>query len=311
MTKQKVLITGSNGLLGQHLVKLFCEDENYEVIATSRGHNRLRNKDGYSYVAMDVTDKDEAIEIITLERPDFIIHAAAMTQVDDCEQQQDECWKQNVVATSNLIAASRKVNASFLFLSTDFIFDGEDGPYREDDWANPVSYYGESKLAAETLVRESGLPWAIARTILVYGVAEDMSRSNIILWVKNSLEQKKAIKVVTDQWRSPTLVQDLAKGCKLIVEKNATGIYNISGKDILTPYDMAELTADYFDLDKSLISKADSSTFSQPARRPPKTGFILDKAINELAYAPHSFKEGIAVVANEMKRLQAEAKADS
>src|SRR5690606_4718151 len=135
------------------------------------------------------------------------------------------------------------------------------------------SYYGESKLAAEKLVMESSLHWAIARTVLVYGIVNDMSRSNIILWVKKNLEDKKTINVVDDQWRTPTLAEDLAIGCFLIMEKNATGIFNISGKDMLTPFEMAHQTADFFQLDKSYIKRADSSTFTQPAKRPPKTGF--------------------------------------
>jgi dTDP-4-dehydrorhamnose reductase len=135
--------------------------------------------------------------------------------------------------------------------------------------------------------------------VLVYGIVSDMSRSNIILWVKKSLEEGKNIKVVTDQFRTPTLAEDLAKGCWLMTDKEAEGIFHISGKDFLTPYEMAIKTADFFHLDKSLISEADSSNFTQPAKRPPRTGFILDKAISVLGYNPVSFEEGIAIVAEQ------------
>jgi dTDP-4-dehydrorhamnose reductase len=126
-----------------------------------------------------------------------------------------------------------------------------------------------------------------------------MSRSNIILWVKKSLEEGKNIKVVDDQWRTPTLAEDLATGCYLIIKHKAEGIFNISGKDLLTPFEMAYRTADYFGLDKSFITRANSSTFTQPAMRPARTGFILDKAQNLLKYSPHSFEEGIAVLASQ------------
>ncbi|MGB3466900.1 MAG: sugar nucleotide-binding protein, partial [Cyclobacteriaceae bacterium] len=149
---------------------------------------------------------------------------------------------------------------------------------------------------------DSGIRWAIARTVLVYGIAHDMSRSNIILWVKKSLEEGTAIRVVNDQWRTPTLAEDLAKGCYLIAEKQAEGIFNISGKDLLNPYQMAIMTADYFGLDKSLITEVDGSTFTQPAKRPPKTGFVLDKAQSVLAYEPVSFKEGIAILAEQLSK---------
>ena len=149
-------------------------------------------------------------------------------------------------------------------------------------------------------MQHSGLRWAIARTVLVYGIAYDMSRSNIILWVKKSLEDGKNIKVVTDQWRTPTLAEDLAMGCYLIANQEAEGIFNISGKDLLTPYEMAIMTADYFELDKSLIAQADSSTFSQPAKRPARTGFVLDKARSILGYEPRSFTEGIAILAGQL-----------
>lgn len=234
-------------------------------------------------------------------RPDVIINTAAMTNVDQCETEQEDCWKLNVTAVKHLLKASEACNAFFLQLSTDFIFDGEDGPYTEEAIANPVSYYGESKLAAEQLILESKIDWAIARTVLVYGIAHDMSRSNIILWVKKSLEEGKDIQVVDDQWRTPTLAEDLAKGCLLIAEKKAKGIYNISGDDLLTPYEMAVKTAEFFNLPQTSMTKSDSTKFKQTAKRPPKTGFILDKAKRDLGFKPHSFEEGIQVLAEQIK----------
>jgi dTDP-4-dehydrorhamnose reductase len=166
---------------------------------------------------------------------------------------------------------------------------------------DPLSYYGNSKLVAEMMLQASGLHWAIIRTVLVYGIAGDLSRSNIILWVKKKLEAGERIKVVHDQWRTPTLVQDLAMGCKLIAEKKAAGIYNIAGRDFLTPYEMAIRTAGFFSLDDSLIEKADATTFTQTARRPARTGLNIEKARTILGYEPHSFEEGIAIMADEIR----------
>jgi len=296
----KILITGSNGLLGQKLVQLITEQGKHELIATSRGKNRLPFKGGYTFESLDITNEQEVSAVIEKHQADVIINTAAMTNVDQCETEQEDCWKLNVQAVENLIKASEKHGSFLLQLSTDFIFDGADGPYDEEAKANPISYYGESKLAAEHLLLESKIHWAIARTVLVYGIAHDMSRSNIILWVKKSLEESKEIQVVDDQWRSPTLAEDLAMGCLLIAEKKAKGVYNISGDDVLTPYDMAVKTAEFFGLSQASMTKSDSTKFKQTAKRPPKTGFILDKAKKELGYKPHSFEEGIKVLAEQL-----------
>jgi len=297
----KILITGSNGLLGQKLVKLITEQSNHELIATARGRNRLPLEKGYTFESLDITNEQAVMAIVKKHKPEVIINTAAMTNVDQCETEQEDCWKLNVTAVEHLIKASEKHNAFLLQLSTDFIFDGEDGPYSEEAEANPISYYGESKLAAEKLMFDSKIDWAIARTVLVYGIAHDMSRSNIILWVKKSLEDGKDIQVVDDQWRTPTLAEDLALGCLLITEKKAKGIYNISGDDLLTPYEMAVKTAEFFDLSQASMTKTDSTKFKQTAKRPPKTGFILDKAKKELGYKPHTFDEGIAILSKQLK----------
>jgi dTDP-4-dehydrorhamnose reductase len=300
LEKKKILITGSNGLLGQKLVELLVSKAHIETVATAKGENRLPLNAGYRYIEMDITDPEAVDQVLGTELPNVLIHTAAMTNVDQCEAEKDACWKLNVTATETLVTACAKYQIFLEHVSTDFVFDGTSGPYREEDVPNPVSFYGWSKYAAEKIVISSDIEWAIARTVLVYGIAHDMSRSNIILWVKKSLEEGKAIKVVTDQFRTPTLAEDLASGCFLIADQKAKGIYHISGKDFLTPYEMALGVADYFKLDASLIFPTDASTFTQPARRPPRTGFKLTKSRNVLGYEPHSFMEGIALLAKQI-----------
>jgi len=150
----------------------------------------------------------------------------------------------------------------------------------------------------------SKLKWSIARTVLVYGIVDNMSRSNIVLWVKQNLEQGKNINVVDDQFRTPTLAEDLADGCILIAEKGAEGIFNISGKDFYSIIDLAYVVADYYKLDKSLIKPSKSADIKQPAIRPPKTGFIIDKAIRILGYNPHSFTEGIKLMEEQIFKMK-------
>lgn len=296
----KILITGANGLLGQKLVSLLAPKKEINVIATARGKSRLSSEYGsFLYESMDIANREEVIQVVSLHKPDVIINTAAMTNVDECEKEKQACMQLNVEAVKFLVEAAERTSAFLLHLSTDFIFSGEEGPYDEEGIPAPVNFYGESKLLGEQVVMERNIKWAIARTVLVYGIVPDMSRSNIILWVKGSLEAQKPIQVVDDQWRTPTLAEDLAMGCYLIAKQQAEGIFNISGSDMLTPYEMAMKTADFFGLDKSLITRTDSTKFTQPAKRPPKTGFIIEKAKSSLGYQPHSFDEGIKIVAEQ------------
>ena len=297
----RILITGANGLLGQKLIELLRQKEGVEIIATSRGSARIQELDKANYHALDVTNNTAVIDLFGKLQPDVVIHTAAMTQVDDCELNQEDCKIANIEAVRNVVAGCQAIGAHLVHLSTDFIFDGSEGPLTEDAEASPVNFYGETKLAAEKLIIDSGISWGIARTVLVYGVVPGLSRSNIILWVKESLENKKTINVVDDQWRTPTLAEDLAQGCWLMAKNKVTGIFNISGNDMLTPYVMAHMVAKHFELNNKYINRANSSTFSQPAKRPAKTGFIIDKAINELGYQPHSFKQGIEIIASQVK----------
>lgn len=290
----KVLITGANGLLGQHLIKLLL-DKNYEVVATSRGESRLpfEPSGNYTYHSMDIANAFDTYAVMNREKPDVVVHAAAMTNVDDCELQPEQCERINVQGTAQILTDAETFSSHFIFISTDFVFDGEQGNYKEEDDTLPISLYGFSKLQAESMVQTSDIPFAIVRTCLVYGNLLKGTRSNIVSWVKESLEQGKTIQVVSDQLRTPTYVEDLAKGIALIIEKKATGIYHISGKDWLTPYDIALKTAAKFNLDAGKIVKVDASTFKQPGRRPLKTGFVIDKARTELGYEPITFDEGL------------------
>ena len=296
---KKVLVTGANGFLGQHLTHLLLQN-GYAVVAVAKGDSRLpfAEKPGFVYYDADITNDLVLQHIFEKETPHTIVHAAAMTQADDCQLHQEACEAVNVRATAQLLLSAEAFSSHFIYISTDFVFDGEKGDYTENDAANPISWYGFTKLQAESIVETSDIPFAIVRTCLVYGNAVSGTRNNIISWVKDSLTAGKKIKVVSDQWRTPTHVTDLANGIMLIIEKGATGVYHISGKDKLTPYDMALQTAALCDLDTSLIEKVDAAVFSQPARRPLKTGFDISKARKELGFEPVSFEEGLRKTIN-------------
>jgi dTDP-4-dehydrorhamnose reductase len=289
----KILITGTNGFLGHYLVGQLLK-KGHHVIATSKGECRLPfigNKN-FEYVTMDFTDPFVVHDVFEKYKPEAVIHSGAMSKPDECELQQWQAYVTNVEGTITMLLNAEEQKSFFLFVSTDFVFDGERGMYAEEDKPSPVNFYGKTKLEAEDAVKEYEHGWAIARTVLVYG-KPPAGRSTILSIVKDKLEKGEEYSVVDDQVRTPTYVEDLAAGIISIIEKKANGIYHLSGNNVLTPYEMACKTADYLGLNKSFIKKVTAASFTQPARRPPKTGFVIDKAKKRLGFNPLSFDEGL------------------
>ena len=300
---QKILLTGSNGLLGQKITNILADNQDFKLIATSIGNNRNPQTNGYEYVSLDITNKQELAECLESHKPDYIINSAAMTNVDACESNVEFCYKINTEAVQNLVDYCKKSNCRLVHISTDFIFDGLDGPYREEDKPNPPSTYGDSKLRAEKIIIESGIPAAIARTIILYGVILRPSRINIVSWIKESLEKGTPIKVVHDQYRSPTLAEDLAAGIVELITRQKTGIYHLTGPEIMSIYDLACRVARFWKLDESLITAIDTKSFVQAAKRPLKTGFIILKAMQDIDYKPKSLEDGLAIIDKQLKNL--------
>jgi dTDP-4-dehydrorhamnose reductase len=295
--RETILVTGVHGLVGQYFLQL-PELSKFNVVATSRGVCRVNEllKENMVYVDVDITDELRINEVIAQYQPAVVLHLAAAAQPDWCEENQTACWEINVKATEYLVKATDKVNGFFIYASTDFVFDGIGGPYTEEDEPNPVNYYGKSKLAGEEVVKSISKACAIVRTVLVYGNTIDGTRSNILTWAKNALVENRPIKVVGDQIRTPTYAGDLADGILKVAIQKAEGVWHISGKDTVSPFDIAIKVAHYLNLDTYLITKVDASIFTQPAVRPLKTGFNIQKAINELGYQPISLAEGIEEV---------------
>ncbi|MEO7923789.1 MAG: SDR family oxidoreductase [Chitinophagaceae bacterium] len=289
----KILITGANGFLGYYLTGQLLL-RNYQVIATGRGGDRLpyTGQANFHYVSMDFTDPFSVHDVFEQYQPDVVVHAGAMSKPDECEKNQWQAYVTNVEATVTMLLNAEEQRSFFVFLSTDFVFDGDIGMYAENDKPNPVNFYGRTKLEAEEAVKEYPYGWAIARTVLIYG-KPPTNRKTILSIVKEKLVKGEEYSVVNDQFRTPTFVEDLAAGIVAIIEKKATGIFHLSGPDKLTPYEMACQVADHLGLDRSLLKKVTAADFNEPARRPLKTGFIIEKARNELGFAPLSFKEGL------------------
>lgn len=301
---KKILITGANGLLGQKLVSLLSQQQDVNLLATAKGICRFSLPDNVAYRTLDITNADACSDLFNEFQPDALIHAAAMTQVDACEDEREMCDLINITGVSNLIKAIGNRNTHFVHISTDFIYEGDEEEYFEDSKVNPLSYYGSSKWKSEQLFEQVSFPYSILRTVLVYGVLEDLSRSNIVLWAKAALEKGEKINVVDDQYRCPTLAEDLACACLQVIQENATGVYHVSGKDFLSILELVFEIADYWGLDKSLIISISTDGLNQKARRPLKTNLNLSKAKQGFNYQPKSFREGLKLLDEQIKKIK-------
>ena len=298
----KILITGSNGLLAQKIISSALQD-GMNVLATSKGVDRSSNfhQKNYKYLSLDITNKDQVSTIINKFKPDVVFNTAALTNVDLCEKLKQECDEINVMAVGFLADACYAVNVHLIHISTDFIFDGKNGPYSEDDLPNPLSYYGISKLKSENVLKYHKVKSSILRTIILFGVGNNLSRNNIVLWAKEALESGQKLSIIDDHYGAPTLAEDLASACLFAAKEKVYGVFNVSGKDIMSIFELVMCVAEYFNLNSTLIDRIHSSKLKQLAVRPIKTGFVLDKAIKELNYHPHSFIESLEIIKNQLK----------
>jgi len=289
---QTILITGANGFVGHYLTQQLI-NENYRVVATGKGPGRfdIKNKN-FLYETMDFTNEESVKAVFQQYKPAIVVHLGAMSKPDDCELNKESAFLTNVTGTLYCLQQAQSFKSFFIFLSSDFVFSGTKLNYKEDDKPNPVNYYGQTKLLAEQEVKKYAGGWSIVRTILVYGHPKS-GRQNILTNVASALKKGEALNIVDDQTRTPTYVEDLVSAIATIVKKKSTGIFHISGEDILTPYQMACAVADYLHLDSKKINKVTAGIFKEPAKRPPTTGFDLTKAKNELDYKPTSFKKGL------------------
>jgi dTDP-4-dehydrorhamnose reductase len=292
----KILITGSNGLLGQKIAALLLK-KNIQFLASSKGENRNPDCPKEYYHSLDICNELEIESLFSEFKPTHVIHTAAITNVDYCELNPAECNEVNYLASMKLFHASKKLNAHFQLLSTDFVFDGLTGNYSEEDEVGPLSVYAHSKVNAENGLKGNDYKnWSIVRTIIVYGVGNNLSRSNIICWAKDALSKNQEMHIVDDQFRAPTWADDLAWACIQICNLEKTGVFHIAGPETMSIFSIVERVANHFNFSKGNLKKSSSKTLNQPAKRPPHTGFNLAKAKLELGYVPKSLEETLDLI---------------
>ena len=294
--KNRILVVGANGLLGQRLISFYVGKQNIELLGSSVEEKSFLP--GTAYIKCDITSREEVKKLIFDFYPDVVINAAGFTNVDQSEKERETAWKINVKGVEYLTEACRTIDAKIIQISTDYIFNGINGPYDENAKVDPLGYYGRTKLASENALRIGAVTYSVIRTNVLYGVAN--SRPDFVRWVINSLTDKKQIRVVTDQINNPTFVEDLVQAINKIIELDKFNLYNIGGKDFLNRFEFAVIIADYFNLDKSLILPIVTEELKQPAKRPLKSGLITIKAETELGYKPHSLIEALAVIKKQL-----------
>lgn len=298
LIKIRIFVTGANGMLGQRTVEFYSGVNKIELLACSIEDELFSNSS--EYVSCDITDREKIKKIVYNFCPDFIINTAAFTNVDLSEKHKEDAWKANVKAVEYLAEAARVIDAHIIHISSDYVFDGKDGPYDENATPNPIGYYGRTKLASENVLRIGGILYTIIRTNVLYGFTLN-SRPDFVRWIVSELKDGNSVNIVDDQINNPTFIEDLVQGLNKIIEFKKQGIFNIGGKEFLSRHKFAKIITNYFNLDTTLINQIKTSELNQPAKRPLKSGLITLKAETELGYKPHTVKESLAIMKRELE----------
>ena len=293
----RLLITGGSGLLGSKISNLSVKDEH----VTFSGYNNHEVTYGKP-IKFDICNKQAVNDAFNRIRPEAIIHAAALTNVDKCEECKELAQQVNIEGTRNIIEASKRHNSFLVYISTDYVFSGKNGNYKETNVPDPINYYGFTKLEAEKVVTTSK-KWCIVRPSVIYGSTSAVGKINFVLWVLNKLRNNEPIKIITDQIVSPTYNTNLAKMILEILERKITGIYHLSGATPVSRYTFAVLIADTFGLDKSLIQPSKSSEMKWLAERPLNTSLNVEKASEILKTKPLEIREALEKLKEEITKV--------
>ena len=284
---KKVLITGAGGQLGSSM-----ELEDFIMITTSRFHNDAVESPTID-ADLDITNEYQVKTIIAENDPDIIVHLAAMTNVDGCELNPDQAYEVNVRGTVNLL---NHFNGKFVLLSTDYVFDGNEGPYSENDTVNPKNVYGKTKLEAERKVREFSADWLILRTNVVWNIGGQY-KASFVDWLVEELDEGNQVRIVTDQWNNPTHTEDLGCVINELLKYNASGLYHYGSAEVLNRYDFARLIANIYNLDENLIKPIMTQELNQLAKRPLRSGLKTNKIERDFAIIPAVLREDIEKIA--------------
>lgn len=292
----KILVIGANGFSGRRILNDLCEKKTYHVVGSSLRKDLYSPTDCHSYdfFRADIRNKDELNLLFANTRPDVVINTSALSVPDYCETHHEEAYLTNVDAVKQMAILCNKYGSRLIHLSTDFVFEGTANRlYTETDTPYPVNYYGFTKWEGEQQVIAHCPNHAIARVAIVYGNALPGQHGNIFQLSANRLRSGEVLKVVSDQWRTPTFVGDVSRGTEQLIKHPVIGIFHIAGKECLTIADIAFRVADYLKLDQSLIHPVTTQEMGETTPRPMFSGLSIEKAENMIDYHPYSINEGL------------------
>ena len=298
---RRVMIVGGGGLLGRSLAQVFRDETDWDVVLATRTH--LVDMKGYE--RWDSDSRSEWKRIVLSERwkPNVIVNAAAMTNVDKCETERAEAWKANVGLVEIITEMCRKIDAWLVQISSDYIFDGHSGPYTELDRPAPINYYGKTKLAAENVCLRSGLESTIVRTMWLYGVAGE-GKKTFSDWIVESLKNGESINVVSDELGNPTFVDDVSYGVLKLIERGVQGVVNVAGPERMSRMDWAEIVCKVYGIEPGKqLNAIHSGQLQRKAPRPIKSGLVTTKASSSLEFKGLSVVDGTSTVKITTERL--------
>lgn len=279
---QKVLIIGASGQVGKALMKALFKD--FDAVGTY-----YSNKEK-GLLHLNINNRDEVEAIFNKIKPDVAILTSALTNVDYCEEHKNTAEEINILGTKNVVEECKKMNAKLVFLSTEYVFDGKNGPYSENDKENPINVYGKTKLMGENMVKKLK-NYAIVRTVTVYNLGYD--KKNFLSQLLLKLKANKEAKVPSDQISTPTNADNLAEAIKLLVIKDKKGIYNAAGSERISRYEFAVKAARVFNLNADLIKPIKTSFLNQRAKRPLNAGLKIDKLNKEIGISMYDAEKGL------------------
>jgi dTDP-4-dehydrorhamnose reductase len=294
----RLLITGASGLYGSKLAKLATE-RNHKVFS---GYSQNQTYSGIP-LQFDVSNRNSTRRAFKEAKPEVVVHAAALTDVDKCETSKGLAWRINVEGTKNITEEAQQSGAFLIFVSTDYVFNGEMGRYKETDALDPINYYGSTKQKGEELVKEAIKEYCIVRASVIYGSTSAARKINFALWLINKLKNNEQVQIITDQWNSPTLNTNMAEMTLEIIERKLTGIYHISGATRISRYDFAKQVAKKFLLNSNLIKPISSSEFTWAAKRPKDSSLDASKAQKTLKQKPLQINRALEIMKNELTQL--------
>jgi len=295
----KVLVTGGTGLLGKYLIERRPPDT--EIAAIYVGDYFVKDHDKIKYFKIDVRDNDSHAELFNNFKPNVVIHTAAVGSPDFAEKNRKLTWDINVEGTKKLIVNSEKINSAFVYISSNGIYDGNNAPYSEESSAKPVNYYGEIKLQAEAIIRNSKTKTAIVRPILMYGWNHFFERQNIVTHALSKLREGKEVFVYNDVYSNPLYADSCAITIWKIISEDKYDTYNVGGAERISIFELIRKVADIFNLDKNFVHPVQEGYFKELVKRPKDTSFRTEKMEKKLGLKPLSLDEGLRLM-KELKK---------